>query len=89
MNIIETFGSFSGLKLNRNKTEGIWIGALKNSVDKIEGIRWTDKPVKALGIYFGHDKLQCEKLNWEPKIENMKSLIKTWEKRKLTMVGKY
>ena len=63
MNIIETFGSFSGLKLNRNKTEGIWIGALKNSVDKIEGIRWTDRPVKALGIYFGHDRLKCEKLN--------------------------
>ena len=30
MNEIEIFGSFSGLILNRNKTEGIWIGKLKN-----------------------------------------------------------
>ena len=29
MNIIETFGSLSGLQLNRNKTEGFWLGKLK------------------------------------------------------------
>ena len=39
MNEIEIFGSFSGLILNRNKTEGIWIGKLKNCKDKIRGIR--------------------------------------------------
>ena len=88
MNEIEIFGSFSGLKFNRNKTEGIWIGKLKHSKDKINGINWTDKPVKALGIYFGHNKNECEKLNWEPKIDKMKNLIKAWEKRKLTLIGK-
>ena len=39
INEIEIFGSFSGLILNRNKTEGIWIGKLKNCKDKIRGIR--------------------------------------------------
>lgn len=29
MNEIEIFGSFSGLLLNRNKTEGVWIGKSK------------------------------------------------------------
>ena len=29
LNLIETFGTLSGLKLNRNKTESIWLGALK------------------------------------------------------------
>ena len=38
--IIETFGSFSGLILNRNKTEGMWIGCLKHCKDKIENINW-------------------------------------------------
>jgi hypothetical protein len=32
MNEIEIFGSFSGLILNRNKTEGIWIGKLKTEI---------------------------------------------------------
>ena len=88
MNEIEIFGSFSGLKLNRNKTEGLWVGKLKHSKDKFFDINWTDKPVKALGVYFGHNKNECEKLNWEPKIEKMQTLIKAWEKRKLTMIGK-
>ena len=58
----EIFGSFSGLILNRNKTEGIWIGKLKYCKDKIRGIKWTQNPVKALGIFFGHDKEECQKL---------------------------
>jgi hypothetical protein len=35
-NEIETFGSFSGLLMNKNKTGGIWVGKLKHSKDKIE-----------------------------------------------------
>jgi hypothetical protein len=34
-NEIETFGSFSGLLMNKNKTGGIWVRKLKHSKDKI------------------------------------------------------
>jgi hypothetical protein len=34
MNEIEIFCTFSGLMINRNKTEGLWIGKLKHSKDK-------------------------------------------------------
>jgi hypothetical protein len=37
MNIIEEFGNLSGLKLNKNKTEGIWLGRLKHTKDKYVG----------------------------------------------------
>ena len=57
VNEIVIFGSFSGLILNRNKTEGIWIGKLKNCKDKIGGIKWTQNPVKALGIFFGQERM--------------------------------
>ena len=43
MNIIEEFGSLSGLKLNKYKTEGIWLGRLKDTKD----ITWTNEPDKA------------------------------------------
>ena len=36
MNEIEIFGTFSGLMINRNKREGLWIGKLKHSKDKLE-----------------------------------------------------
>ena len=39
MNEIEFFGNFSSLMINRNKTEGLWIGKLKHSKDKEENIK--------------------------------------------------
>jgi hypothetical protein len=36
MNIIEECGNLSGLKLNKNKTEGIWLGRLKHTKDKYD-----------------------------------------------------
>ena len=39
MNEIEIFGNFSGLMINRNKTEGLWIGKQKHSKDKEENIK--------------------------------------------------
>ena len=35
LNIIEIFGSFSGLKMNKNKTKVIWIVKRKHSKDKL------------------------------------------------------
>jgi hypothetical protein len=43
MNIIEEFGNLSGLKLNKYKTEGIWLGRSKDTKD----ITWTNEPDKA------------------------------------------
>jgi hypothetical protein len=69
MNEIEMFGTFSGLMIHIDKTEGLWIGKLKHSKDKVENIKWTNKPIKSLGIYYSHDYIECEKLNWEKKIQ--------------------
>jgi hypothetical protein len=55
MNEIEICGSFSGLILNRNKTEG----KLKNCKELIGGIKWAQNPVNALGIFFEHNKEEC------------------------------
>jgi hypothetical protein len=87
INEIEIFGSFSGLILNRNKTEGILIGRLSNCKDKIGVINWTENPVKTLGIFFGHNKEECQKLTWEKKIEEMKNQCTAWGKRNLTIMG--
>ena len=87
-NIIETFGSFSGLILNRNKTEDMWIGCLKHCKDKIENINWVTDYVKCLGIYFGHNKAECKKLNIEKQLLKSEKIINSWKKRNITMVGK-
>jgi hypothetical protein len=35
LNEIEIFGSFSGLIMNKDKSEGLWIGKLKHCKDKV------------------------------------------------------
>jgi hypothetical protein len=52
MNEIDIAGTFSGLMINRNKTEGLWIGKLKHSKDKVENIKWTNKPIKSFFFVF-------------------------------------
>jgi hypothetical protein len=52
-NTSKIVGSFSGLIMNKDKTEGLWIGKLKHCKDKVGGNKWTDKQVKTLEIYFG------------------------------------
>ena len=88
LNLIEIFGSLSGLKLNRNKTEGLWLGKLKHTKDKYENINWATDTVKCLGIYFGYDKLKCNKLNLEKQFLKVEKIIKDWTKRNLTMLGR-
>jgi len=87
MNIIEEFGNLSGFKLNKNKTEGIWLGRLKHTKDKYENISWTNDPVKSLGVYFGY-KSQCDKLNYENQINKCKAIIKNWNKRNISLIGR-
>ena len=41
-----------------------------------------------MGVYFGNDKEDCEKLNWENKIDKMNTLFFSWGKRNLTILGK-
>jgi hypothetical protein len=38
-------------------------------------VKLTPNPVKALGIFFGHNKEECKKLNWEKKIPELSSLL--------------
>ena len=56
---IKEFSEFAGTKLNLDKTEGMWLGQWKNKISQIEGIQWTAKPIKALGIHFGHNHKEC------------------------------
>lgn len=74
--------------MNKTKTEGIWQGQLKHCRDKCEDINWCTTPIKSLGIYFGHNKQECQKLNFEKQLLKCKKIITDWSKRNLTIIGK-
>ena len=89
LQIITTFGNCAGLELNLKKTKGIWLGNLKDlGFRKYCDITWTGKPIKCLGLYIGHKKDQCFKLNWENKLMKVEKCIANWKKWNLTLYGK-
>ena len=45
-------------------------------------------PIKSLGIHFGNNNEESQKLNWENKIEKMNRLFCSWGKRNLSILGK-
>lgn len=88
LKLIEDFGEVSGLKLNKEKTEGLWIGVGENRQDMFAGINWKKNCIKALGVYFGYNKKEVELLNWKTKVENVKSCLKCWNSRDLSLQGR-
>ena len=92
LSMVDSFSSYSGLKLNRNNTEAIWIGCWKYRNKNIGKIRWNHHPnnkLKVLGITIQGDKLihQIEE-NIEIRINKCINIIKSWKRRYLTIAGK-
>ena len=78
---VEEFQEFSGLKLNRHKSEGIWMGSGKHKKGKIQDIPMKGV-VKILGIFFSAESEESIlEENWNTKLDNLIRSIKQWENR--------
>ena len=89
INTIRNFSKVAGLLLNLDKTEGLLLGNLAQSkITSCENIKFSDSPIKCLGIYIGKDKQSCETLNWSGKLSQFESLLNIWQKRNLNIFGK-
>ena len=64
--VIKNFSDIAGPKLNKSKTEGLWLG--KDKFHQFgcsrENIKWPMKPIRSLSIYIGGDLEECNDLNW-------------------------
>ena len=65
LDTISEFEHGSGAKLNRAKTEALWLGAWKDRPDQPLGLSWVRK-ITILGMFFG--TLNVKRDNWEPRI---------------------
>ena len=92
LNILQEFYAMSGLKLNKAKTEALWIGLNKTIQLNINDLKWKLYPnnyVRSLGVTFCSSKSANEvPNNWEAKVKKIKNIINAWKGRNLTMVGK-
>ena len=85
---VKFFGQYSGLMLNVEKTEGMWLGSNHLNTTKPLGISWPDRPLKVLGIHFSYNEEACNKLNFTDKIDKAKRITNMWLGRNLTLYGR-
>ena len=91
LNMLEIFGSYSGLKMNTNKTKVIWIGKKKDSKDKLQvsvDLKSGTTHFNLLGIIFTVDLNEIITLNYSKASENSKKTLTFWNKQNLTPFGK-
>ena len=91
IDVIDSFYLVSGLKLNKEKSMGQWIGGAKNNEFFPTVISWKEKNeyLKILGVFFNpFVEASNIELNWVSKIEKAKSIVKQLEKRKVSMFGR-
>ena len=67
---ISTFCDVSGVRLNKTKTEGIWLSQRESVIDP-NVITWSTRPVKSLGIFFGKDIEKCSRLNCSNRLKKL------------------
>ena len=46
-------------------------------------MEWPKTPVKALGVYFSYDVIAAEKVNFEPRLKHLKTILNNWRGRYL------
>ena len=91
LNVLEVFGSISGLQINTEKTKLIWIGKKRYSCDKIDiekNLDWGATTFTLLGLNFSVDLGSIVNLNYTPVIQSLEGLFHVWSKRHLTPLGK-
>ena len=88
MRTVDIFGEFSGLEINKQKTEGMWLGANRNNVNKPLGIHWSERPVKVLGIYLSYDTALSVESKFEAKIVKIGQILNMWRQHNLSLYGR-
>ena len=87
MQLLHKFALESGLKINCDKTNLIWIGSKKYSIHSIKTkykLHWGTTNFKLLGIIFDVDLEKMIELNFQNKIASLQGIIQFWKRRNLT-----
>ena len=80
--LLDSFASISGLRINYEKTEALWIGAMRfQKIAAYQNISWPSHKVKALRYWLCTIKEESITLNYEEKKETISKTIENWQFR--------
>jgi hypothetical protein len=79
------FEKASGSKINYEKTNGLFIGRLREKRPRLANISWISDNIKMLGVFHGYT-VDTDDI-WKKNINKMKSCTQVWKTRNLTFKG--
>ena len=85
MALVELFGQASGSRLNRDKTEGLWLGPWQDRIGNHHGLNWKDR-VKLLGVWIGRGDVAGA--NFSDVYGTVRSCLHKWRGRPLSVLAK-
>ena len=85
--ILKLFGTYSGLKVNHDKTEILLLGNMEINSSELS-VNEISKVTKILGVNFTFNHSLFYKLNFESIEKSLRGLLKGWGWRGLTLLGK-
>ena len=91
VSVLIKFASMSGLEINFEKTQVVWIGRSKNCNIKYmrdKNFIWDPGTFQILGIKFSTDIDTICRINFEGKLTDIKRSLNIWRNRQLTPLGK-
>ena len=85
--IFEAFEKISGLKVNKEKTNFVWLGK-ETEISGVQLFGNVVEEVKILGIYFTRNLKRKDDLNYKEILSKIKRLVGWWKQRDLTIMVK-
>ena len=83
---VARYEKVAGAKVNFDKSEGLRLGAWRGSVPLPGPFRWSDGPVRILGVWFGPG-LKLER-NWLEVRAKVEARVVAWLRRRLSLKGR-
>ena len=80
LDLLEKFERCSGLKINRTKSEAMWLGKWKNREDTLFNVKWPKDSIFALGIHFSNSAKVSGKLNFYEKLDVLEKTLNNWKR---------
>lgn len=89
---IDCFSSCSGLKVNYEKTEAMWLGNHNPNPPRLASCSdrniTVKKVIKILGIHFTYNQTLWKKLNFDEVLKSISEKLHFWNWRNLTILGR-
>ena len=86
--LLDEYAKISGLTINTEKTEVMWIGTKAMSTEQVAGLPPTKTAIKLLGVFITHNENEMMELNMEQKLRELSATFNLWNQRNLTIEGR-